>query len=250
MPSWGVAICINNMHVNLCWLKVEERLTYQLFYLWEVLTCWMHRAVCLNYWHTARKPTHTPPDMPQEVSSKSRTDYGRHTVLHRAMTTWKSISHKVTDTSSRIRFLQKNVHASVCVFLYDLTFWEVNSSVSLLFSSWRRVSSCSWLWRRSCSSLVLLPLHSTGGVVWGEGEELSVLRPNLPEPIMSRRVGRLGRNEELLLRPKSNVNGEPMESGGERSEGGITIDTVPSDTVTAVFLHFSACFYKNIDFVS
>ena len=38
-------------------------------YLWEVLTCWMHRAVCLNYWHTARTPMHTPQDMPPEVSS-------------------------------------------------------------------------------------------------------------------------------------------------------------------------------------
>ena len=37
------------------------------FYLWEILTCWMHRAVCLNYWHTARTPMHTP----QEVSSQS-----------------------------------------------------------------------------------------------------------------------------------------------------------------------------------
>ena len=38
------------------------------FYLWEVLlTCWMHQAICLNYWHTARTPMHTP----QEASSQS-----------------------------------------------------------------------------------------------------------------------------------------------------------------------------------
>jgi hypothetical protein len=36
--------------------------------------------------------------------SKSRTGYGRRTVLHRAMTTWNSIPHQVTDASSGIRF--------------------------------------------------------------------------------------------------------------------------------------------------
>jgi hypothetical protein len=29
--------------------------------------------------------------------TKTRTDYGRHTVLHRAMTTWNSIPHQVID---------------------------------------------------------------------------------------------------------------------------------------------------------
>ena len=33
---------------------------------------------------------------------KSRTDYGRNTVLHRAMTTWNSIPHQVTDANSKI----------------------------------------------------------------------------------------------------------------------------------------------------
>ena len=33
----------------------------------------MHRAVCLNYWHTARTPMNTPQDMPPEVSSQSPT---------------------------------------------------------------------------------------------------------------------------------------------------------------------------------
>jgi hypothetical protein len=41
------------------------------FYSWEVLTCWMHQAVCLNYWHSPQTPMHTPQDMPQEVSSQS-----------------------------------------------------------------------------------------------------------------------------------------------------------------------------------
>ena len=35
---------------------------------------------------------------------KSGTDYGRRTILHRAMTTWISIPHQVADASSRIRF--------------------------------------------------------------------------------------------------------------------------------------------------
>ena len=33
---------------------------------------------------------------------KSKTDYGRSTVLHRAMTTWNSIPHQVTEVSSKI----------------------------------------------------------------------------------------------------------------------------------------------------
>ena len=37
---------------------------HQYVYLWEELTCWMHRVVCLNYWHPARTPMHTPQDMP------------------------------------------------------------------------------------------------------------------------------------------------------------------------------------------
>jgi hypothetical protein len=36
------------------------------------------------------------------TAHKSRTDYGRCTVLQRAMTTWNSI--QVTDASSKIRF--------------------------------------------------------------------------------------------------------------------------------------------------
>ena len=56
----------------------------------------MHRAVCLSDWRTAQTPMHTPQDMLPEVSPQSRTDYGRHTVLHRAMTTWNYIPQQVT----------------------------------------------------------------------------------------------------------------------------------------------------------
>ena len=79
---------INNMHVNLSWLKVEERLTSSLLILW----------------HTAWTPMHIPQDMTPEVSSQSRTDYGRRTVLYKAMTTWNSIPHQVTHASSKIIF--------------------------------------------------------------------------------------------------------------------------------------------------
>uniref|UniRef100_A0A8K9WUW1 Uncharacterized protein n=1 Tax=Oncorhynchus mykiss TaxID=8022 RepID=A0A8K9WUW1_ONCMY len=34
-----------------------------------------------------------------ELCSKSRTDYGSHTVLHRAMIAWNSIPHQVTDNN-------------------------------------------------------------------------------------------------------------------------------------------------------
>ena len=66
------------------------------------------------------------------IIPKSRTDYGRQRVLHRAMTTWNSISHQVTDASSRIRFFfkHKNIpygkagtvdtHTHTCMIPYAL----------------------------------------------------------------------------------------------------------------------------------
>jgi hypothetical protein len=39
--------------------------------------------------------------------SKSRTDYGRRTVLLGTMTTWNSIPHQVTDASSKIIFKEQ-----------------------------------------------------------------------------------------------------------------------------------------------
>jgi hypothetical protein len=38
------------------------------------------------------------------IVPKFRTDYGRHRVLHRAVTTRNSIPHQVTDACSKIRF--------------------------------------------------------------------------------------------------------------------------------------------------
>ena len=82
-------------------------------YLWEVLTCWIHRAVCLNYCLTARTPMQAPQDMPRGLFTvhKSRTDYGRRTVLHRATTTWNSIPHQVTDANSMIRLKNMEKYA-------------------------------------------------------------------------------------------------------------------------------------------
>ena len=54
---------------------------------------------------------HTPHAYPTRHATRgffpvpqSRTDYGRRTLLHIAMSTWNSIPHQVTDASSRIRF--------------------------------------------------------------------------------------------------------------------------------------------------
>lgn len=92
----------------------------------------------------------------------------------------------------------------------DCTFWLASSSLSLVCSCCILLSSSCWLWRRSCISKDLLPLHSTGEF---SALRVSPPRPNLPEPIMSRSKGLFGRDE---LRPKSKGNADPKES--EREE--------------------------------
>jgi hypothetical protein len=67
------------------------------------------QAVCLNFWHTARTPIHTPQDMSPEVSSQSPSP--EQTLLHRAMTTWNSIQHQVTHARTKIRFLKTDTNA-------------------------------------------------------------------------------------------------------------------------------------------
>ena len=42
---------INNMQVSLG-SKWRREWLHHYLYFWEVLTFWMHRAACLNYWHT------------------------------------------------------------------------------------------------------------------------------------------------------------------------------------------------------
>ena len=98
---------INDMHVNLSQLKVEERLTSSLLVFvrgvdkLNVLSCLLKilaHGLDIHACPTrhATRGLFTVP--------KLRTDYGRCTVLHRAMTTWNSIPHHVTDESSRIIF--------------------------------------------------------------------------------------------------------------------------------------------------
>jgi hypothetical protein len=98
---------INNMHVNLSWLKVEERLTSSLLLFMRRIDM-LNTQSCLfellahssdtHAYHT-RHTTRGLFTVP-----KSRTGYGRHTVLYRAMTTWNSIPHQVTEASSKIGF--------------------------------------------------------------------------------------------------------------------------------------------------
>ena len=98
---------INNMHVNLSWLKVEKRLTSSLLVFirgvdkLKVLRC-LFKIIAHSSDTHAYPTRHATRGL--FTGPKSRTDYGRRTVLHRAMTTWNSIPHQVNDASSRIRF--------------------------------------------------------------------------------------------------------------------------------------------------
>ena len=67
--GWTGRANINNMHVNLSWLKVEERWTSSLLVFMRGIDM-LNAPSCLNNWCTTRTPTHTPQDMP-EVSSQS-----------------------------------------------------------------------------------------------------------------------------------------------------------------------------------
>ena len=98
---------INNMHVNLSWLKVEERLTSSLLVFMRGIDM-LNAPGCLFELLSHSSDTHAYPTRHATrglfTVPKSRTDYGRRPVLHRAMTTWNSIPHQVTDASSKIRF--------------------------------------------------------------------------------------------------------------------------------------------------
>ena len=96
---------INNMLANLSWLKVEERLTSSLPVFVRGID--MLKALsCLSKLLAHSSDTHAYPTRHATrglvTVPKYRTDYGRHTVLHRTMTTWNSIPHQVTHTSSKI----------------------------------------------------------------------------------------------------------------------------------------------------
>ena len=98
---------INNMHVNPSWFKVYERLTSSLLVFMRGIDM-LNAPSCLfeilphnsdTHVYSIRHATRGLFTVP-----KSRTDYGRCTVLHRAMTTWHSSPHQVTDASRKIRF--------------------------------------------------------------------------------------------------------------------------------------------------
>jgi hypothetical protein len=96
---------MNNMHVNLSWLKVEERLTSSLHVFVRGIDM-LNAPSCLFELLAHSSDTHAYPTRHATrglfTVPKSRTDYGRCTVLHRAMTAWNSIPHQVTDASSKI----------------------------------------------------------------------------------------------------------------------------------------------------
>ena len=94
------------MHVNLSWLKVEERLTSSLLVFVRSVDK-LNAPSCLFKQPAHSSDTHTYPTRHATkdiftIHKQARTDYGRHTVLHRAMTT--SNSHQVTHASSKIWF--------------------------------------------------------------------------------------------------------------------------------------------------
>jgi hypothetical protein len=101
---------IDNMHVNLSWLNVEERFTSSLLVFVRGIDM-LNAPSCLfellahsldPHAYLTRHATRVLFTVP-----KSKTDYGRHTVLHRSMTTWNSIPHQVSHASSNIRFFFK-----------------------------------------------------------------------------------------------------------------------------------------------
>jgi hypothetical protein len=98
---------INNMHVNLSWLKVEGRWTTSLFVFIRSVDK-LNALSCLFKLLAHSSDTYAYPSRHATngllTILKLRTDDGRLTVLHRAMATWNSIPHQVTDASSSIRF--------------------------------------------------------------------------------------------------------------------------------------------------
>ena len=96
---------INNMHVNPSWLKVEERLTLSLLVFVRSVDK-LNAPSCLFKLLAYSSDTHPYPTQhaTRDLSTipKSRTDYGRRTGLCRALATWNSIPHQVTDANSSI----------------------------------------------------------------------------------------------------------------------------------------------------
>ena len=88
---------VDNMQVNLSWLKVEERLTSSpLVFVRSVDMLSALRGLFKLLAHSS--DTHAYPTRHASrglfTVPKSRTDYGRCTVLHRTKTTWNCIPHQ------------------------------------------------------------------------------------------------------------------------------------------------------------
>ena len=101
----------NNMHVNLSWLKVEERLTSSLLVFvrsidtFHALSCLL-KTTSKQLGHTCI-PHKTCHKRSLQSPSPEQTNGRRCTVLHRPMTTWNSIPHQVTDASSKMLLTDK-----------------------------------------------------------------------------------------------------------------------------------------------
>ena len=95
------------MHVNLSWLQVEASLTSSILVfvrsidMLNAQSCPFKLLAHSSDTHAylTRHATRGLFTVP-----KSRIDYGRHIILHKAMTSWNSIAHQVTHASSKIRF--------------------------------------------------------------------------------------------------------------------------------------------------
>ena len=94
------------MHVNLSWLKVDERLASSLLVFVRSIDT-LNAPSCLFKLLEHSSDTNAYPTRHATRIPKCRTDYWRRTVLYRAMATWNSIPHQVTDASSRIRFTKQ-----------------------------------------------------------------------------------------------------------------------------------------------
>ena len=91
---------MNNMHLNLSWLKVEERLTSSLLVFVRSVDM-LNAPRCLVKLLAHSLDTHSYPTRHATKGlftiPESTTDYGRRTVLHRAMVTWNSIPQYYID---------------------------------------------------------------------------------------------------------------------------------------------------------
>ena len=99
----------DHMHVNISWLRVEERFTASVLVFVRGIDM-LKSPSCLFKQLAHSSDTYIYPTRDATRSfftdPKSRTNYRNRKVLHRAMTTWNFISHHVTQSSSKISTAQ------------------------------------------------------------------------------------------------------------------------------------------------